>query len=228
MDFVEKHLPDKFYLQGDQRVSLRSKIFREVIANLIVHREYTNAHPCTFVIFKDRVETQNANNPHGEGLINPDNFAPFTKNPVIAKFFMQLGRVDELGSGVLNVNRYIKEYSGKSKPLFFEGAVFKMTIPIPQMNGGEIIGSAIGSAIGGAIGVTTQGVKEKLVILLNAIAADEGRRAPDYAKNLNLSDRSTQRYLQQLKESGLIEYIGNATQTGGYFITKKMKALLNL
>ena len=36
------------------------------------------------------------------------------------------------------VNRYIKEYSGKSKPLFFEGAVFKMTIPIPQMNGGVI------------------------------------------------------------------------------------------
>ena len=29
MAFVEKHLPDKFYLQGTQRISLREKIFRE-------------------------------------------------------------------------------------------------------------------------------------------------------------------------------------------------------
>ncbi len=103
MDFAAKHLPDKFFLQGDQRVSLRSVIFREIVANLIVHREYTNAHPCTFIIYRNKVETQNANNPHGEGPINPENFAPFAKNPAIAKFFLQLGRVDELGSGVLNV-----------------------------------------------------------------------------------------------------------------------------
>jgi len=32
MDFVAKHLPDKFHLEGDQRVSLRAKIFREVVA----------------------------------------------------------------------------------------------------------------------------------------------------------------------------------------------------
>jgi len=30
MGFVNKHLSDKFYLQGDQRISLREKIFREI------------------------------------------------------------------------------------------------------------------------------------------------------------------------------------------------------
>lgn len=64
MTFVGKHLPDKFYMEGDQRVSLRNKIFREIAANLIVHREYMNAYPCTFIIYSDRVETENANNPH--------------------------------------------------------------------------------------------------------------------------------------------------------------------
>lgn len=98
MNFVGKHLPDKFYMEGDQRVSLRSKIFREVVANLIIHREYTNAYPATFIIHKDRVETENANNPHGEGPIDPNNFAPFPKNPTLAKFFIQLGWVEELGS----------------------------------------------------------------------------------------------------------------------------------
>lgn len=131
MGFVEKHLPDKFFLQGDQRINLRTAIFREVAANIIVHREYTNAHPCTFVIGKSYVETENANNPHGEGMINPDRFAPFPKNPVIAKFFIQLGRVDELGSGILNVARFIKPYVGRRKPEFMEGVTFRIRIPIP-------------------------------------------------------------------------------------------------
>jgi ATP-dependent DNA helicase RecG len=115
MDFVSRHLPDKFYLQSDQRMSLRTTIFREIAANLIIHREYTNAAPATFIIYADRVETENANNPHGEGPIDPANFVPFPKNPLIAKFFIQLGRVEELGSGILTTTRLMKEYAGKGK-----------------------------------------------------------------------------------------------------------------
>ena len=36
-------------------------------------------------------ETKNANIPHGEGRIDPDNFAPFPKNPIIAKFLCNWG-----------------------------------------------------------------------------------------------------------------------------------------
>ena len=130
MAFVAKHLPDRFYMEADQRVSLRTKIFREVVANLIVHREYTNAHPCTFVIYADRVVAENANIPHGNGPIDPTNFAPFSKNPTIAKLFIQLGRVDELGSGVLNVNRLINEYSNNGTVRFIEGNTFKTIVPV--------------------------------------------------------------------------------------------------
>ena len=133
MDFVAKHLPDKFFQIGDQRISLRTHIFREIVANIIVHREYTNAHPCTFVIKKGRVETENANNAHGNGFIDLTHFVPFPKNPTLAKFFIQLGRVDELGSGVINVNRFIQEYAEDGKPTFAEGHTFKMTIPIPAI-----------------------------------------------------------------------------------------------
>ncbi len=70
MNFVAKHLPDKFYLQSDQRISLRETIFREVVANILIHREYNNAYPSTFIIYEDRVECKNANKPHfiGKGL----------------------------------------------------------------------------------------------------------------------------------------------------------------
>jgi predicted HTH transcriptional regulator len=137
MAFVEKHLPDKFFMERDQRVSLRNKIFRELVANMLVHREYTNAYPATFTIYKDRVETDNANIPHGSGLIHPNNFVPFPKNPTIAKFFVQLGWVEELGSGVLNVTKFLTRYSPGKRAQFIEGDSFKSIVPLDEKLVGE-------------------------------------------------------------------------------------------
>ena len=52
MAFVAKHLPDKFFLEKDQRISLRDKIFREVAANILIHREYLNPFPAKLIIEK--------------------------------------------------------------------------------------------------------------------------------------------------------------------------------
>ena len=128
MQFIAKHLNDKFYLEGDQRVSLRDKIFREAISNLLIHREFSNPFPAKLVVEKDRVYIENGNKPHGNGMIDPENFSPYPKNPKIAKFFKEIGWVDELGSGVRNIYKYNKIYSG-ADPEFIEGDVFKTTIP---------------------------------------------------------------------------------------------------
>ncbi|MDD3350063.1 MAG: putative DNA binding domain-containing protein [Eubacteriales bacterium] len=132
MQFIAKHLNDNFYMEKDQRMSIRDKIFREVVSNLLIHREFTNAFPAKLVIEKDRVFTENSNKPHQNGVIDPENFSPYPKNPTIARFFKEIGWVDELGSGVRNIYKYNKIYSG-AEPLFIEGDVFKTIIPLtPQ------------------------------------------------------------------------------------------------
>lgn len=132
MQFIAKHLNDKFYLEGDQRVSLRDTIFREAISNLLIHREFSNPFPAKLIIEVDRVYIENSNKPHGNGIIDPDSFSPYPKNPTIAKFFKEIGWVDELGSGVRNIYKYNKIYSG-ADPMFIEGDIFKTLIPlIPQ------------------------------------------------------------------------------------------------
>ncbi|MDD2385172.1 MAG: hypothetical protein PHP52_00125 [Bacteroidales bacterium] len=68
-----------------------------------------------------------------------------------------------------------------------------------------------------------KGVKEKLSVLPKAIAINEGKRAPDYITEIGVSERTMERYLQQLKEVGLIEFRGEAAQTSGYYLTKKLK-----
>lgn len=132
MDFVVKHLDDRFYIEGTQRIDVRNKIFREVCANMLIHREFSSAFPAKFIIEKDVVRTENANKTDGYGVIDALNFSPYPKNPIIAKFFRAIGLADELGSGVKNVTQYLKIYSGGT-PKFIEADIFKQVLPIAEI-----------------------------------------------------------------------------------------------
>ena len=123
--FSIKHLPDKFYLERDIRISIRDNIFREVVSNILIHRDYGNPYPAKFVIEKNKIYTENSNKPHGHGLIDPYNFSPYPKNPVIARFFKEIGWVDELGSGVRKIHKYAKAYFG-FEPQIIEEDIFKI------------------------------------------------------------------------------------------------------
>lgn len=112
--------------------------------------------------------------------------------------------------------KYSKAYSGKDNSKFIEGTTFKTII------------SAGGVEVGGAIEGATEGVKEKLVILLTAIAHDEGKRVPDYREKTKLAESSIERYIAQLRCAGLIEFRGDAPQTGGYYLTEVLNDKLKL
>jgi len=131
MGFVDKHLDDPFYLEGTTSISLRARIFRELVANIVAHREYTSAAPATLVIYRDRVEFKNPNVPHGRGPIDPSHFTPYPKNPTICKFLIQLGRYEELGSGVSNVTKYQPLYAPGAPPAsFIEDDMFTAIVPM--------------------------------------------------------------------------------------------------
>ena len=129
MEFGRKHLPDKFYLEDDQRKSLRKIITREMIANTLIHREYTSSYQAKFVIEKDQMYVENANRASQDAVITPENMEPFPKNPIIATFFRNIGYADQLGSGVRNLFKYSKYYSGKD-PEFIEGDIFRIIVPL--------------------------------------------------------------------------------------------------
>ena len=131
MAFIAKHLPDRFHLEGDQRISIRSKLFREIVSNLLIHREFAQRLPARLVIERFRVYTENPNRAHGWGPLDPLNVKAFPKNPFIAKFFREIGRADELGSGILNVFKYGPQYSPGPGPApeLIEGDIFTASIP---------------------------------------------------------------------------------------------------
>lgn len=55
----------------------------------------------------------------------------FPKNPIVAHFFQQIGRADELGSGMFKLMKYGKAYGGAS-PELIEGDVFRTIIKVPD------------------------------------------------------------------------------------------------
>jgi len=133
IEFINKHTLDKFYMIDDQSVSIRSKIARELVSNILVHRDYTSAYPAKIIIEQNRIVTENWSLPKNPGRIDPNNFTPYPKNPLLASFFIHIGRADILGSGVRNLYKFTKMYSG-CEPELIDNDVFKTVIPFTFYN----------------------------------------------------------------------------------------------
>gem|GEM_PF-3392505 len=99
------------------------------IVGSLVHREYTSAYPAKIIVEHSHIVTENWSLPKNPGRINPDCFTPYPKNPLLASFFIHIGRADILGSGVRNLYRFTKMYSG-SNPELVEGDIFRTVVPL--------------------------------------------------------------------------------------------------
>jgi len=130
LDFVKSKWPEKFYIEETQRKDLRELIFRELVANVIIHREYNTALASEIIIYTDRVEAKNPNKPRFTGPLDLDTFSAEPKNPNIRRLFSELNWADEIGSGVKNITKYLNIYTPGAKPSFIEGDMFITTIPL--------------------------------------------------------------------------------------------------
>lgn len=136
-EFVNKYLPERFYTEGDQRIDLRDKIFREVLGNIVVHREYSSALSTEMIISDTEVRITNPNKALFHGVIDANGFNPYPKNPNIRKFFNSLGWTDEIGSGIRNTNKYLPIYVPGALPVFYENDTFVTEIPLQYKSLGD-------------------------------------------------------------------------------------------
>ena len=203
MAFIDKHLNDPFYLEGDQRVSLRGKLFREVCSNLLMHREFSNAFPAKLIIEGNVVKTENANRPNGFGEIDASNFSPLPKNPIISSFFREIGLADTLGSGVKNVNKYMKVYSGE-KPHFIEGNVFKLLLPL-GVNSSNKTQSQLSDRLSDKL---SDQLDDKSVLDMIVDFCAEAKTKKEICEHLGYSDLTyfTRKYINTLLEDGKLEF----------------------
>lgn len=181
-DFAERHLPDRFALVGTRRVSLRDHIVRELVANSLIHREYVSIFPARIVIDDGGIRTENASRSIFEGRLTIQDLNPIPKNPIIANFFREIGRAEELGSGLHMLYDYAPRYGG-SDPVFEEGDVFRAYVAVS------------------ARGTRRASAEEAVDELLRANGVVTSKML---AERLGVSARMAQRHIRRLVEEGVL------------------------
>jgi ATP-dependent DNA helicase RecG len=228
IDFINKHTMDRFFLVDSQRVSVRSWIARELVSNILVHREYSKGFPAKIIIESDRLYAENWNRSNRHGRINLDDFTPEAKNPMLAWFFVNIGRADWMGSGIRNLYKYTKIYSG-GEPELIEGDVFKTIVPLKGI--GSIEFTAIGDAEDVTNAVTntvtnvtndvTNTVTNTVTNDVTNVTNDRGQArmlalisenasitAKRLSESMGITERSVKRHIKALKEAGILIRVG--------------------
>lgn len=188
-NFVCRHIDDKFFLEGTQRISVRSIIAREIVSNILMHREYSSPYPAKIIIEKGRILTENANKTYHYGRILTTT-TPYPKNPIIAKFFNNIGRADELGSGVRNLYKYTKMYSD-GEPVLFEDDVFKAEIPLSDI-----------------ISADKSPINHQQELILEYIKANGSISNAEACTILGLKPTRVKEILREMVNNGLVSAVG--------------------
>lgn len=194
-DFCKRWLPDSFALDGDQRVSARDILIRELISNTLIHREFSSPYISTLTIEPDVLQTKNASRCLFAVQINPSTVSPVPKNPIIANFFVQLGFAEELGSGTKNLYKYSELYTGKP-PYLEDNNFFIARVPIPEYSL-----SAQRTAPTHSEGPIAN---ERVDTILDLLSEDEGMGVKEIADKLSMSVRSIRRYVSLLVDKQLV------------------------
>ena len=185
-EFVAKHTDDKFFLVDNANMSVRDVIAREIVSNILVHREFSSAFPAKIVIEPNRIVTENWNRAQYPGEIDPNAFTPYPKNPILARFFMNVGRADTLGSGVRNLYKYTKIYCG-GEPTLEEGDVFRIFVPLQtdEQNSGS----------------SYDALTERQRLILDAVTANPKIQVEKLAELFDLSRSTINREIKEIRKT---------------------------
>ncbi len=143
------------------------------------------------IIEKNCVRTENGNKARGLGAISLADFVPYPKNPVIASVFKEIGWAEELGSGVRNIVKYSKVYSGTT-PKFVDGDVFKTIIGLTNADNCT---ENVGVNVGVKLSKTEQNI-------YGFIKDCRECNAKIIAEKIGKDKRTVERAIKKLKEEG--------------------------
>lgn len=208
---------------------------REGILNAIVHRDYNSVKGFLQIsIYPDRTEISN----YGalpDGITVADlkvEHNSILRNPDIAQMCFYRKHIEMLGTGTQRMIRDCKENKFKA-PVWKQGEnITTVTFPDVAHNRkdkstDDAVNDAVNDAVKkGTIDAVNDAVSGGLIEVVKAISSsDTGITINELVANIDKSHRTIQRYIQLLKNLGLIEFKG-AAKTGKYYLTAKAERRL--
>ncbi len=204
LSFIKKHLMVEYIITGEpqriERFDYPPDAIREIVINMVVHRDYRDSSGSVIKIFDNRIEFYNPGKLYG-GITIEDllrgNYTSKSRNKLIAKAFKEAGLIERYGTGVYRIQQICREY-GLIEPVFREIANgFQVTL-FKEKQGENV----------------TENVTEKRgETILNIISKNPYITTEEIGKILKVTKRTIIRDIEQLKNDGKLIYEG--PQKGG-------------
>lgn len=110
LDFVKKHINKEVIITGQaqntQIWQYPLEAIREIITNMIVHRDYRSTSDSIVKIFDNKIEFYNPGRLPDSITIDDllsNNYKSTPRNKLIADFFKNLGLIEKYGSGIRRI-----------------------------------------------------------------------------------------------------------------------------
>jgi ATP-dependent DNA helicase RecG len=213
LDFVKKHINKEIIITGEARNTQRwqypLEAIREIVLNMIVHRDYRSTSDSIVKIFNNKIEFYNPGqlpeNITVEDLLS-NNYKSTPRNRLIADFCKSMGLIEKYGSGIQRIVGYFKDAN----------------LPLPDfrnISDGFMVTVFSDIPIIDTVNDTDNDTDKRLINILEFINESVEISANELAKKLHLSLSTIKRDLKKLKTQNKLKRIGNE-KTGYWEIIK--------
>ena len=210
--FIKKHLMVEYIITGQpqrtERFDYPLDAIREIVINMVVHRDYRDSSGSIIKIFDDRIEFFNPGSLFG-GITIEDLFSgkytSKSRNKLVAKAFKETGLIERFGSGIMRIRKICQEY-GLKEPVFkevsqgFQVVLFKEKEKIAD-NKTDL-----------KTDLKTYSIEEQIIAI---ILIDNKISIPKIAQEIGKGITVTKQYIAKLKAENRITRIG--PDKGGYW-----------
>jgi ATP-dependent DNA helicase RecG len=226
MAFIMKHLMGELVITGkpqhDIKYDYPVDAIREIVLNMIVHRDYRDTGMVnTIKIFDDHIEFTNAGGlPTGLTVkkIISDAYTSSPRNPKIADVFKDAGLVERYGSGIKRIIDACKAH-GKVVPEFKDmGTWFRVILRKESREtlvepGNDILRTQQKSALKNTLKSTLKNTLKNTLKtadekLLNLIKAFPSATIPTMQEHLGITRDGVNKVLKRLKNRGALRRVG--------------------
>jgi len=211
LDFIKKHINKEYIITGDpqreERWQYPLQALREIIINMIVHRDYMHSGDSSIKVYNGYIEFFNFGKlPEGISIAQlvSGHYTSSVRNKMIASTFKEAQLIEKYGSGIKRIQEGFVKY-GLEKPYFEE------------LQGGFLVTvyskSHIHVDVVNVHEKVNENVNEKLTInqqkIVEAMQTNSKITIAELAYIIKISSRTIERNLRKLQEIKKLERIGS-------------------
>jgi ATP-dependent DNA helicase RecG len=216
LDFVKKHINLEIIITGEaqniQKWQYPMEAIRELVLNMIIHRDYCATADSVVKIFNNKIEFFNPGTLPEELTIEKllaNDYKSIPRNKVIAEFFKNLGLIEKYGSGIGRIINYFKEENLPSPEFRLQSGGFLVTVFMPE-TGNETVEKTVEETV-----ETVEKTKDAVEKILQFMEKKPTITQSELVQKTGLTRRGVEWNIAKLKSLGLITREGS--DKGGYW-----------